>query len=599
MKSTIYKNIISNLAEGIILAEPVLDENQEIQDFCVVYSNNEANKLLKDFSEKELYFSYSIKTSLKDNFVEIGKEAFQQKEKIEKQYYSEKLKKWFKISFAAADDETLVLTVHDISRFIENENLLKEQNLMLGSVSDELFLSKQNLKAKLEKIESLNKELEHIAYFDKLTEIPNRTKMMMDLQILIDEAFEKNEKVSIMVIDVDNLKRVNDSLGHSAGDELLQRTANVLKGLCGENIFVYRFGGDEFLLVVKNVYSKDFMGTVGDTVIEELNKVNIHASAGIAMYPTDTTKVDELFQYADMAMYEVKKNGKNAVCFFQQLMQEKFVERICLENKLTSAIDTSCLELFFQPQVDITTKSLRGFEALIRWYDSELGWIKPEEFIPMAEESRLIIPLGDWVLDQSCYYLSKWQREFDFQGIMSINVSPIQLKNPTFLFDLDSAIRRHRVDPKKIEIEITEGIFIDNLDDTVELLTRIKNLGVGISLDDFGTGYASLSYLQALPLTTLKIDKSFIANITSKESVEAEITNAIISLVTNMGLDTIAEGVENPEQLEVLEAINCKNTQGFLMGKPMPVTLCERMLSGDESAVLRSENCTGDLLYKI
>ena len=147
-------------------------------------------------------------------------------------------------------------------------------------------------------------------------------------------------------------------------------------------------------------------------------------------------------------------------------------------------------------------------------------------------------------------------------------------------------------------VEIS-GIFIDNLDDTVELLTRIKNLGVGISLDDFGTGYASLSYLQALPLTTLKIDKSFIANITSKESVEAEITNAIISLVTNMGLDTIAEGVENPEQLEVLEAINCKNTQGFLMGKPMPVTLCERMLSGDESAVLRSENCNGDLLYKI
>ena len=195
MKSTIYKNIISNLAEGIILAEPVLDKNQEIQDFCVVYSNNEANRLLKDFSEKEMYFSYSSKTSLKDNFVEIGKEVFQNKEKIEKQYYSEKFKKWFKISFAAADDETLVLTVHDISRFIENENLLKEQNLMLGSVSDELFLSKQNLKAKLEKIESLNKELEHIAYFDKLTEIPNRAKMMMDLQILIDEAFEKNEKV--------------------------------------------------------------------------------------------------------------------------------------------------------------------------------------------------------------------------------------------------------------------------------------------------------------------------------------------------------------------------------------------------------------------
>ena len=311
------------------------------------------------------------------------------------------------------------------------------------------------------------------------------------------------------------------------------------------------------------------------------------------------TKLDELFQYADMAMYEVKKSGKNAVYFFEQLMQEKFAERICLENKLTNAIDTSCLELYFQPQVDITTKTLRGFEALVRWYDSELGWIKPDQFIPMAEESKLIIPLGDWVLDQSCYYLAKWQREYNFQGIMSINVSPIQLKNPTFLFDLNSAIRRHNIDPRKIEIEITEGIFIDNIEDTVELLSRIKELGIGISLDDFGTGYSSLSYLQVLPLTTLKIDKSFIANISSEQSKEADITNAIVSLVTKMGLDTIAEGVENPEQLKVLEAINCKNIQGFLMGKPMGANLCERMLAGDESAVLRSENCTGSLLYTI
>ena len=599
IKSSIFKNIISKLSDAVVLVKPIFS-NDEIRDFSVLYSNVQFEKMIKCQKNQEENLS-NLFVSLSPNldFVSIGKSSFLSNQEVTQEFYSPDLNLWLKINISKIEDDILMFIIQDVSRFMEKENLLRNQNLRMAAVSDELLLSKQVLKSKLEKIESLNKELEHIAYFDKLTEIPNRAKMMVDLEQIIKDSSEKNTKAAIMVIDVDNLKKVNDSMGHTAGDELLQKTANVLKNLCNEDISVYRFGGDEFLLAVTNVYSRDYMGTVGDTVLEELNKVNINISAGIALYPNDTTKLDELFQYADMAMYEVKKSGKNAVYFFEQLMQEKFVERICLENKLTNAIDTSCLELYFQPQVDITTKTLRGFEALVRWYDSELGWIKPDQFIPMAEESKLIIPLGDWVLDQSCYYLAKWQREYNFQGIMSINVSPIQLKNPTFLFDLNSAIRRHNIDPRKIEIEITEGIFIDNIEDTVDLLTRIKELGIGISLDDFGTGYSSLSYLQVLPLTTLKIDKSFIANISSAQSKEADITNAIVSLVTKMGLDTIAEGVENPEQLRVLEAINCKNIQGFLMGKPMGANLCERMLAGDESAVLRSENCTGNLLYTI
>lgn len=267
------------------------------------------------------------------------------------------------------------------------------------------------------------------------------------------------------------------------------------------------------------------------------------------------------------------------------------------KNKLIKALDTRGIELYFQPQVDISTKTLRGFEALVRWNDPELGWINPEDFIPMAEESNLIIPLGDWVLDSCCYYLKKWKKDFDFNGILSVNVSPVQLKNPTFLSDLCSTIKKYDVSPNQIEIEITEGVLIENMEKAVELLNKIKSLGIGISLDDFGTGYASLSYLQTLPLTTLKIDKSFITNIAAESSKSADITNAIVSLVTKMGLETIAEGVENSEQLEILESINCKNTQGFLMGKPMPVELCERMLSGDVSAILRTDS--NALLYKI
>lgn len=598
LECSVYKNIVSNLSESVVLVKPLYVE-ENIRDFSILYFNKQFEKILSNVKENDELSVLTRELSSEVDFVFFCKIAFLSSENSNRVFFSKNHNIWLRANFTKIQDDILMITFQDVSKFMEKEDLLKKQNERLASISEELFMSKQSLRIELDKIENLNKELEHLAYYDKLTEIPNRVKMMHDLEIMIKNASENDVKAGIMVIDVDNLKKVNDSLGHSAGDELLQRTANILSTICNNDISVYRFGGDEFLLAVNNAYSKDFMCTVGDIVLEELNKVNIQISAGIAMYPADSTKLDELFQYADMAMYEVKKTGKNSFSFFHQVMQKKFVERICLENKLTNAIDTSCLELYFQPQVDITTMRLRGFEALIRWYDEELGWIHPEQFIPMAEESKLIIPLGDWVLDQSCYYLSKWQREYDFQGIMSVNVSPIQLKNPTFLFDLSSAIRRYRIDPRKIEIEITEGIFIDNIDDTVALLTRIKELGVGISLDDFGTGYSSLSYLQVLPLTTLKIDKSFIANIASEESKEADITNAIVSLVSKMGLDTIAEGVENPEQLKVLEAINCKNTQGFLMGKPMPATLCERMLDGDETAVLRPENCTGELLYKI
>ncbi|MBP7480187.1 MAG: EAL domain-containing protein [Spirochaetaceae bacterium] len=280
-------------------------------------------------------------------------------------------------------------------------------------------------------------------------------------------------------------------------------------------------------------------------------------------------------------------------------MQDKLLKRLNLETKLNEAMLNGSFKLYYQPQVDITTNKLRGFEALLRWYDDEIGWISPDQFIPLAEESRLVIPLGDWVMDTACATLRNWIDTYNFEGIMSINVSPIQLKKPSFIYDLDETIKKYSLDPRKIEIEVTEGVLIENMEETVRLLQDVKNLGVGISLDDFGTGYSSLSYLQILPLTTLKIDKSFIANITSKNSVEAEITDSIISLVTKMGLDTIAEGVENAEQLGVLQQINCRNTQGFLMGKPMPVDICEKMLSGDESAILRIENGQDPIRYSI
>lgn len=599
INNSIFTHAFTCMSEAVLIAEPLyLEDSKAIVDFKIVYSNQACSKITQSSFYSSSCFSSAL-TNLSSNvdWINIGKTVFATNETTENTFYSAFTNLWLKAVFVKTPDDLLLLSLIDVSRVMKHEEELRRQNLKLAALSEELTLSKQILKNELIKSETLNKELEHLAYFDKLTNIPNRAKMLTDIERFIKEASEQNQQIGFVLIDVDNLKKVNDSAGHIAGDNLLKSVANTLDSLPFNTTNVYRFGGDEFLLVAKNINSKNDMELIGKTIIETLNYKNINVSAGISVYPDDSAKSEDLFKFADMAMYDVKKEGKNAYRFFKEVMKRKFFERLNLETKLTNALDTKCLQLFFQPQVDIKTKTLRGFEALLRWHDPDLGWISPEQFIPLAEESKLIIPLGDWILDCACAHLENWQKLYGFTGIMSINVSPIQLKKPYFFEELKAILREHDLDPSSVEIEITEGVFIDDMESTVNLLQRIKDYGIGISLDDFGTGFASLSYLQILPLTTLKIDKSFIANITSKQSREADITDAIVTLVTKMGLDTIAEGVENNAQLEVLESINCRNTQGFLMGKPMPVELCERMLSGDESAVLRASK--DSLLYKI
>ena len=259
-------------------------------------------------------------------------------------------------------------------------------------------------------------------------------------------------------------------------------------------------------------------------------------------------------------------------------MREKFTEKMEIQTRLNKAMDENAFQLYYQPQFDLTSNRLRGFEALLRWFDEDLGWISPEQFVPIAEETRMIVPLGDWIMETALKTLKFWQDVYEFDGIMSVNVSPVQLKKPSFIYDLTELIKKYEIPTHSLEIEITEGVFIDNKTEVIEILKQIRKMGVGISLDDFGTGYSSMSYLQILPITTLKIDKSFISNITDKGGVEANITDSIISMVTKMGLDTIAEGVEKDEQLNILKSINCKNIQGFLKGKPMPKNDAEVIL---------------------
>ena len=444
-------------------------------------------------------------------------------------------------------------------------------------------------------IENITKEREHskklldTAYIDILTGLYNRNKFLDDIAELTAQAQFNGTKLGLLLIDIDNMKIINDYNGHTAGDEVLKKSAEILKRFSKNIIKAYRFGGDEFLLAIKNCSSMDSITNVCDTVFESFNSEQIKFSGGIAVYPDDSEEPEDLLRFTDIAMRRAKKDGKNRITNFKPEMQRVFIQKLNMQAKMSAALLNSDFYLVYQPQFDIKTGDLRGFEALMRWHDKELGDIGPAIFIPLAEETGMILEIGDWVLNTAFCTLKNWQQKYSFKGIMSINISPMQLKQPNFIENIRNLLIKYNLNPDTVEIEITEGIMIENMNEAIEKLNSLKNIGLRISLDDFGTGYSSLSYLQVLPLNTLKIDKSFITGITEKNGIQANITNSIITMVTKMGLQTIAEGVEKNEQLQILKEFNCHIVQGFLRGKPMPEQNCAAYLGGKKSALISLE----------
>ena len=444
-------------------------------------------------------------------------------------------------------------------------------------------------------IENITKEREHskklldTAYIDILTGLYNRNKFLDDIADLTAQAQFNGTKLGLLLIDIDNMKIINDYNGHTAGDEVLKKSAEILKRFSKNIIKAYRFGGDEFLLAIKNCSSMDSITNVCDTVFESFNSEQIKISGGIAVYPDDSEEPEDLLRFTDIAMRHSKKDGKNRITNFKLEMQRVFIQKLNMQAKMSAALINNDFYLVYQPQFDIKTGDLRGFEALMRWYDKELGDIGPAIFIPLAEETGMILEIGDWVLNTAFCTLKNWQQKYSFKGIMSINISPMQLKQPNFIENIRNLLIKYNLNPDTVEIEITEGIMIENMNEAIEELNSLKNIGLRISLDDFGTGYSSLSYLQVLPLNTLKIDKSFITGITEKNGIQANITNSIITMVTKMGLQTIAEGVEKNEQLQILKEFNCHIVQGFLRGKPMLEQNCAAYLGGKKSALISLE----------
>ncbi|MCI5644476.1 MAG: bifunctional diguanylate cyclase/phosphodiesterase [Treponema porcinum] len=547
-------SIMNSISSPVIVARPIiLPQGQK--DFELVFFNEAFNRTVSKTILKFHYFhEFKALLSTEVPWNDMADKAINKIPCEPVTYFSDLSNGWFRVQMKGMDGKYIVVNI---------ENITKEREH--------------------------SKKLLDTAYIDILTGLYNRNKFLDDIADLTAQAQFNGTKLGLLLIDIDNMKIINDYNGHTAGDEVLKKSAEILKRFSKNIIKAYRFGGDEFLLAIKNCSSMDSITNVCDTVFESFNSEQIKFSGGIAVYPDDSEEPEDLLRFTDIAMRRAKKDGKNRITNFKPEMQRVFIQKLNMQAKMSAALLNSDFYLVYQPQFDIKTGDLRGFEALMRWHDKELGDIGPAIFIPLAEETGMILEIGDWVLNTAFCTLKNWQQKYSFKGIMSINISPMQLKQPNFIENIRNLLIKYNLNPDTVEIEITEGIMIENMSEAIEELNSLKNIGLRISLDDFGTGYSSLSYLQVLPLNTLKIDKSFITGITEKNGIQANITNSIITMVTKMGLQTIAEGVEKNEQLQILKEFNCHIVQGFLRGKPMPEQNCAAYLGGKKSALISLE----------
>ena len=549
-----FMSIMNSISSPVIVARPIiLPQGQK--DFELVFFNEAFSRTVSKTILKFHYFhEFKALLSTEVPWNDMADKAINKIPCEPVTYFSDLSNGWFRVQMKGMDGGYIVVNI---------ENITKEREH--------------------------SKKLLDTAYIDILTGLYNRNKFLDDIAELTAQAQFNGTKLGLLLIDIDNMKIINDYNGHTAGDEVLKKSAEILKRFSKNIIKAYRFGGDEFLLAIKNCSSMDSITNVCDTVFESFNSEQIKFSGGIAVYPDDSEEPEDLLRFTDIAMRRAKKEGKNRITNFKPEMQRVFIQKLNMQAKMSAALINNDFYLVYQPQFDIKTGDLRGFEALMRWYDKELGDIGPAIFIPLAEETGMILEIGDWVLNTAFCTLKNWQQKYSFKGIMSINISPMQLKQPNFIENIRNLLIKYNLNPDTVEIEITEGIMIENMNEAIEELNSLKNIGLRISLDDFGTGYSSLSYLQVLPLNTLKIDKSFITGITEKNGIQANITNSIITMVTKMGLQTIAEGVEKNEQLQILKEFNCHIVQGFLRGKPMPEQNCAAYLGGKKSALISLE----------
>jgi len=419
--------------------------------------------------------------------------------------------------------------------------------------------------------------IKHLAHHDPLTNLPNRIFLHGRLEQAVEFARREQKQVAVMFIDLDNFKRINDTLGHRIGDALLGQVAGRLTENVHGSQVVGRLGGDEFIVVITGNNVSTTATSMAERILESVCRpytvedYQLHsgASIGIAIYPADGNSAETLMKHADAAMYHAKNRGRNTFEFFSQAINRGVRERLEIENGLRDALKHGGFRLHYQPQIDLATGSVCSVEALLRWRHPVLGAITPDRFIPIAEETKLILPLGLWVIDRACHQMRSWRNEGIAGVRMAINVSVKQLQDESFFEALGSIVERHGLSGSDIELEITESAIMENLSRVQAILKSLQDYGITLSIDDFGTGYSSLGRLKLLPIQSLKIDRSFVQDIETDHG-NAKICDGIIALGHSLGLTIIAEGVETEAQKNLLQNSGCDAIQGFLIAKPLP-----------------------------
>lgn len=469
-----------------------------------------------------------------------------------------------------------------------DENLLPMSN---AHKDDELGLVTSKFNQILIQFSQTQSKLRKMATRDPLTGLPNRTLLLETIAVTIQRSRVHKRSFALMFIDLDRFKNINDSLGHALGDQFLARIARILERFVGDKGTVSRLGGDEFVILADTVHTPDQAADFVDKLLIQLNvpiQLNEHAihpaaSIGISIYPEDGNSAEDLIRHADIAMYSAKAAGSNQWAFFKQQMTERAAVRLRTEASLHDALKNNEFLLYFQPKLDLQTGKVIACEALIRWQkDGRL--ISPISFIPVAEETGIIIPIGRWVIEQSCKVLREWQKKYNYAIPIAINVASQQFADASLVPDIKQMALRYQIQPELLEIEITETSLMNDIELAIAKLEQLKSAGFGIAVDDFGTGYSSLSYLRHLPITTMKIDRCFVSDLPG----DSAIASTILMLGKQLHLTIVAEGIENEQQLDWLKENQCQVGQGFYFSQPLPQAEFEALYIATQTATISS-----------
>jgi diguanylate cyclase (GGDEF)-like protein len=545
------KDLLDNLSVPVIIVKAVFNDKKEPTDFRVVYVNKQYDTQTKGFA-KPGNSIVELKSILPQeiDWQAVCRKVLAEGGCYEDDYLTLRLHVWFHMKVQKYGDDMCVFTLSNVTAVKVKE-----------------------------------RHLEFLEMNDEKTGMPNSLSFSKSLEEEIKKAEQNQQLVGLIIMNIDNMQTINDFTSREAGDAVIQKSAVILLNLeCG-SVHTFRLEGDEFALIKSNAVSISNILEIADTILSEFCRNGISVSMGIALYPMHDVQARSLIKDADLAMHHVKNNKKGSYALFKVEMYEEFLSNIQIQKKIVTGLEHHQFMLYYQPQFYLNGKKLRGFEALIRWRDETGEWHAPSSFIPIAERTNTIQILGKWVIENAVAQLKQWQENYDFRGILSVNVSPVQLKSPLFVKEVKSIVEQYKILPQTLELEITEGIFISDTEKTAEMLGELQQLGIRISLDDFGTGYSSLRYLGSMPINTLKLDKSFVDGIQQGNEINIEILSSLIPVTRHAGLETIAEGVEQPEQLSILMDIECNTVQGFLWGKPISAEKCDRFLKGDESAL--------------